>query len=76
MPALPACCTSELNPPSGEPVKHVPWCEPPLTVLVHLAKRGQVADEGTSGQAGQVIWIGRCVWPYPPMLGQGAEGSC
>ena len=39
-----------------------PWT-PPLCLLAHLAYQAS-AKAQAAGRAGQVLWLGRCVWPY------------
>jgi len=47
---------------------------PPLSLLVHLARRGLACGARERDDSGsRVLWIGREVWPYPRVLADDLE---
>ena len=49
-----------------------PWT-PPLCLLAHLALQASLRAKA-AGRPGQVVWIGRRVWPYLWVLGTNGPG--
>ena len=53
--------------PVRSPRRSSSWT-PPAALLVHLASEALAGVSNALADPGQVLWIGRAVWPYPHVL--------